>query len=108
SLDGKTFVGETGERGKPATAKTEKDTLHFANGKFHSTGCDRYGFTEAPYTATAAADGTGRWSSQAASARESRRAGRGREEAETLAGSVSGREAGQAPIEYWVQARAQK
>lgn len=48
-LDGKTCVGDTNEKGK--TDKTDKDTLHFVDGKFHSVGCDKYGFTAAPYTA---------------------------------------------------------
>ena len=47
-LDGKTFVGTTTEKGK---TKAEKDTFVFKDGKFRSTACDVYGFTEAPYTA---------------------------------------------------------
>ena len=48
-LDGKTFVIEQGEKGKDAN---ETDTLIFTDGRFRSTGCDQYGFGDAPYTAT--------------------------------------------------------
>ena len=48
-LDGMTFVGTSGEKGKPAA---EPDTLKFKKGKFHSKSCDRWGFAKASYTAT--------------------------------------------------------
>jgi len=52
-LDGKVFVVETGEMGK----KTEgKDTLSFRNGKFHSLGCDQYGFGDAAYQTSSEGD----------------------------------------------------
>lgn len=46
-LDGKSFVGETGEKGK---TKGDKDTFTFKDGRFRSTACDKYGFGDAPYT----------------------------------------------------------
>jgi len=108
ALDGKTFVGETGEKGKAASAKKEKDTLHFANGKFHSTGCDPYGFTAAPYTATAAADGTVHWTSESTSAKEGKIVWQGSVKGDTLTGTYIWTKAGQKPIEYWIKATAQK
>ena len=45
-LDGKSFVGEMGEKGK---TKGDKDTFTFKDGRFRSTACDRYGFGDAPY-----------------------------------------------------------
>ncbi len=48
-LDGKTFAVETGDTGKRGS---DKDTLIFRNGMFHSMGCDRYGFGDGAYTAT--------------------------------------------------------
>ena len=60
SLDGKTFVGEVGEKGK----KEEKDTLHFADGRFRSAACDAYGFADAPYTAALASDGSVTWTAE--------------------------------------------
>jgi hypothetical protein len=108
-LDGKTFVGETGEKGgKTGAAKTEKDTLHFANGKFHSVACDPYGFTEAPYTATTAADGSVQWTSEATSSKEGKILWKGTVKGDSLTGTFTWTKAGQAPIEYWVKAAAQK
>jgi len=52
-LDGKTFTVEQGEKGKGAKGT---DTLIFKNGKFRSTGCDKYGFGEGAYTATVEGD----------------------------------------------------
>jgi hypothetical protein len=48
-LDGKTFVVETGEKGKSGG---DKDTLTFKNGNFRSAGCDQYGFGDGAYTST--------------------------------------------------------
>ena len=107
ALDGKTFVGETGEKGKTA-AKMENDTLQFANGKFRSSACDPYGFTEAPYTATTAADGSIQWTSEATSSKEGRILWKGTVKGDALTGTFTWTKAGQAPIEYWVKATARK
>jgi len=48
-LDGKTFVAQSGEKGKQAS---NKDTIVFHNGRFLSEGCKPYGFGDAPYHAT--------------------------------------------------------
>lgn len=52
-LDGKKFVGLTGEKGKKAH---HEDVLSFSNGKFTSSGCFQYGFTSGPYSATVEGD----------------------------------------------------
>ena len=52
-LDGKTFMVEQGEKGKAAKGT---DTITFRNGKFHSAGCDKYGFGDGSYTAKADGD----------------------------------------------------
>jgi hypothetical protein len=54
-LDGKTFTGSIGLKGKPADGK---DDLIFANGMLHSTACDAYGFTPGPYVAVRSGDVT--------------------------------------------------
>ena len=54
-LDGKAFVGEAGEKGKAAD---EKDVITFADGKFHSSVCDQYGFNKADYSAKTEGDAT--------------------------------------------------
>ena len=52
-LDGKKFEGPTGEKGK----KTHHiDVLSFSNGRFTSSKCFEFGFTDGPYTATIEGD----------------------------------------------------
>jgi len=45
-LDGKSYVGQNGSKGMPAH---HPDELIFANGQFHSTSCDPYGFGTGTY-----------------------------------------------------------
>ena len=46
SLDGRNFQGVFLERGKTSG---DADTLIFKDGRFRSTACDRYGYSDAPY-----------------------------------------------------------
>jgi hypothetical protein len=46
-LDGKKFVGPTGEKGKKVH---HEDVLKFSDGKFTSSECFQYGFKGGPYT----------------------------------------------------------
>ena len=48
-LDGRTFVTQSGEKGKQAS---KKDTFVFRDGRFLSEACTPYGFGDAPYQAT--------------------------------------------------------
>jgi len=52
-LDGKKFIGPTGEKGKKIH---HEDVLSFSDGKFTSSMCYEYGFTGGPYTATVEGD----------------------------------------------------
>ena len=52
-LDGKTFVTQTGEKGKKAD---HEDIISFRDGRFISEGCVKYGFEEKTLTATADGD----------------------------------------------------
>jgi hypothetical protein len=47
-LDGKQFIGPTGEKGKKVH---HEDILKFSDGKFTSSECFQYGFAGGPYTA---------------------------------------------------------
>jgi hypothetical protein len=49
-LDGRTFVADGGEKGKAADELG--DVLTFANGQFHSSACDKYGYGKGTYKAT--------------------------------------------------------
>jgi hypothetical protein len=53
SLDGRNFQGVFIERGKTSG---DADTLTFKGGRFHSSACDQYGYSEAPYKAKAVGD----------------------------------------------------
>ena len=52
-LDGKKFIGPTGEKGKKVH---HEDVLTFSDGKFTSSECFQYGFKGGPYTATVEAE----------------------------------------------------
>jgi hypothetical protein len=53
-LDGKTFVAQSGEKGKKAS---NKDTIVFRDGRFLSEGCIQWGFGDAAYEAGIEGDG---------------------------------------------------
>lgn len=55
ALDGRSFQGVFIERGKTSG---DADTLVFANGRFRSVACDRYGYSDAVYRTAAAGDAT--------------------------------------------------
>jgi hypothetical protein len=52
-LDGKTFIGPTGEKGKKVH---HEDVLRFSDGKFTSSECFQYGFKGGPYFTTIEGD----------------------------------------------------
>jgi hypothetical protein len=52
-LDGRRFEGVFIERGKTSG---DADTILFKDGRFRSTACDRYGYSDAPYKATTVGD----------------------------------------------------
>jgi hypothetical protein len=53
ALDGRNFFGIVLECGK---TEGDPDTIIFKDGRFRSTGCDRWGYGDGPYTASAAGD----------------------------------------------------
>jgi hypothetical protein len=54
TLDGRVFVADAGEKGKPADEKN--DIITFSGGKFHSSTCDQYGFGKGDYRASPSGD----------------------------------------------------
>ena len=52
-LNGKKFIGPTGEKGKKVH---HEDLLRFSDGKFTSSECFQYGFKGGPYTTTIEGD----------------------------------------------------
>ena len=99
-LDGRTYIGHVGEKGKEPG---DEDTLRFAEGKFHSSACDAYGFTAAPYTAEAHGD-TFTFAAETVSEKEGRMRWSGTIRTYQLEGTAVWTKPGQAPVEYWIKA----
>ena len=97
ALDGKTFAGDMGEKGK---AKGDKDELVFKDGKFHSVACEKYGFGDAAYTATVNG-GTTAFEAVTTSTKEGKMKWSGTVVGDKLDGTATWYKDGQAPIEYW-------
>jgi hypothetical protein len=100
SLDGRTFQGVFLERGKTSG---DADTLTFKDGRFRSSACDRYGYSDAPYKAVAAADGT-RFEAETQSAKYGKLLWSGQVRGGKLDATVMMQRDGKAPIENWVVA----
>jgi hypothetical protein len=95
-LDGATFVGTMTEKGK---TKADQDQLVFKDGKFRSTACDAYGFTETPYTA-AVSDVDTRFEAVAASPKEGTMTWKGTVKGNTIEGTADWVKKGQADMHY--------
>ena len=95
-LDGKTFAGEMTEKGK---ARGDKDTFVFKDGKFRSTGCDAYGFTETSYTA-AVSDVSTTFQAESSSPKEGTMKWKGTVKGDTLEGTADWMKKGQADMHY--------
>lgn len=100
---GASFTGEMGEKGKAAT---EKDTLTFKDGRFHSLGCDPWGFGDAAYKVLKSPDGV-TFNAETVSAKEGRMAWHGVLKGSQLEGTALWTKPGQAPAEYWFKATRQ-
>jgi hypothetical protein len=103
-LDGKSFVGEMGEKGK---TKGDKDTFTFKDGRFRSTACDRYGFGDAPY---AASDEGGKMhvTAETTSKKEGLMQWTITVDGDTLTGTSIWKKGNKAPKEYWIKASLKK
>jgi hypothetical protein len=96
SLDGKSFAGTFTEKGK---AKGDADTLVFKDGKFRSTACDAYGFSEASYKA-AAKDGATSFEVTTESPKEGTMKWKGTVRGGRIEGTAVWMKKGQADINY--------
>ena len=103
-LDGKSFVGETGEKGK---TKGDKDTFVFKDGRFRSTACDKYGFGDAPY-AVKADGGKMVVTAETTSKKEGTMTWALTVDGDALIGSSVWKKGDKAPKEYWVKASLKK
>jgi hypothetical protein len=100
-LDGKSFAGETGEKGK---AKGDPESFVFRDGKFDPIQCHPYGFSAAPYTARSEA-GAVSFESETVSAKEGKMLWKGTVRGDALEGTMVWSKEGQAPLEYWFRAK---
>jgi hypothetical protein len=101
-LDGKSYLGTITEKGK---AKSDSDAFQFANGKFHSNGCDPYGFRPSAYKAKQTGDDW-TFTSECTSPKEGSMSWKGTVSGDTLEGTVVWTKPGQQPIEYTFSAKA--
>jgi hypothetical protein len=96
-LDGRTFVGEMGEKGKE---KGDEETFVFKDGRFDPIACHQYGFGPAPYTAKAEGNEV-HFEAVTKSDEEGAMQWQGTVQGAAISGTVLWTKQGQAPIEYW-------
>jgi hypothetical protein len=97
-LDGKKFEGVFIERGKTSG---DADTLTFKDGRFRSSACDRYGYSDAPYKATAQGDVIA-FEAETESAKYGRLAWKGVVRNGKLDATAVMMRQGKPPVENWV------
>jgi len=104
SLDGKTYKGEMGEKGK---TNGNEETIEFKDGRFHSASCDEYGFTAAPYTSETKGDLT-RFSSVTISQKEGKMNWTGIVKGDMLEATATWNKEGQPDQQFWVKGQLEK
>jgi hypothetical protein len=103
-LEGRRFDGVFIQRGKTSG---DADTLTFQGGRFRSSACDRYGYGDAPYRATASGDGVA-FEAETESPKYGKLVWRGVVRGDKLDATVIAPREGKSPIENWVVAGAVK
>jgi len=104
TLDGKIFSGEIGKKGRKTGGK---DDLVFKEGKFRSTACDKFGFTEAPYTVKASGRDT-IFEAEAVSAKEGTMKWTGTVKGNTATATVLWSKPDKPPTELWYKGKLTK
>ncbi len=104
ALDGKRFDGVFMERGKTSG---DADTLTFNNGRFRSSACDKYGYSDATYKTSTQGDATV-FEAETESARYGKLLWKGIVRGEKLDATVMSIRDGKAPVENWVVAAEKK
>lgn len=103
-LDGLKFEGVFLERGKTSG---DADTLSFQDGRFRSSACDRYGYSDAPYKSTPQGDAVA-FEAETQSPRYGRLLWKGTVRAGKLDATATMIREGKAPVENWVVAGAKR
>ena len=104
NLDGRSFQGVFLERGKTSG---DADTLIFKDGRFRSTACDKYGYSDAAYKATAEGDAT-RFEAETESKKYGKLLWNGVVRGGKLDATVMMMQPGKSAIENWVVAAEKK
>ena len=105
ALDGKTFVAESGEKGKRAEGPT--DEIAFRDGKMRSSACDPYGFGDGAYT-TMDHPGSVMFHARTESPKEGVIEWKGTVRGDSLDGTYVWTKSGQKPITYWMKGTLKK
>lgn len=104
SLDGKSFEGVFLAKGK---TRGDADTLTFKNGRFHSSACDQYGYSDASYKTTS--DGNAiRFEAETLSPKYGKLRWTGFVRGEKFDATVMMIQEGKSPVENWVAAGLKK
>ncbi len=103
-LDGRRFDGVFIERGKTSG---DADTLTFQGGRFRSSACDRYGYSDATYQASAAGDAIA-FEAETTSPKYGKLRWRGVVRGDKLDATATSLREGKPPVENWVVAGAAK
>ena len=104
ALDGKRFDGVFMERGKTSG---DADTLTFRDGRFRSSACDKYGYSDAAYKASTQGDTTV-FEAETESAKYGKLLWKGTVRGEKLDATVMSIRSGKTPVENWVVAAEKK
>jgi hypothetical protein len=103
-LDGRTFQGVFLERGKTSG---DADTITFKNGRFRSSACDRYDYSDAPYKTMADGDGL-RFEAETQSPKYGKLVWNGTVRGGKLDATVMMMQPGKSAVENWVVAGEKK
>lgn len=104
ALDGKRFDGVFMERGKTSG---DADTLTFRDGRFRSSACDKYGYSDAAYKTSTQGDMTA-FEAETESARYGKLQWKGTVRGDKLDATVISVRSGKQPVENWVVAAEKK
>lgn len=100
ALDGRRFDGVFLPRGK---TNGDADTLLFQGGRFRSTACDRYGYSDAAYQVVPAGDGL-TFTAETSSPKHGKMVWRGVVRGEYLNATATMVRDGKPALEHWVVA----
>lgn len=99
-LDGRRFTGVFIQRGKTSG---DADTVSFANGRLHSSACDRYGYTDGAYKTGREGDSI-TFEAETESRKYGKLLWKGIVRGDRLDATATMLQPGKAPIENWVVA----